>query len=278
YSQVWLVVRRTVGGSEKRCIEHIDRFPADTADAADGYFLDCGLSLDDPRTVTGATKADPVVLSVPAHGFSDGDLVDVADVTGMSELNGNRYTVASSTAETFALFGVDGTEFGAYASGGQVRKAVSAVAGLEHLDGETVSVVADGLVHADATVSSGSLSLEAPASRVHAGYGYPTEIETLRFEGRSPNGTVQARTKRIDHVTLRLHRSRGGRAGPDPGTLDDIELASGASITGAALFSGDRAMAFPAGFGIDGRVVVRQDEPLPFTLLGVIVNIDVAAR
>ena len=278
HSQLWLTVRRTFGGATTRCIEYVDRFLPDEADPADGYFLDCGLSLDDPKPVAAASNADPVILTVPGHGFSNGDLVDVSGISGMSELNGNRYTVAAATADTFALSAIDGTGFGVYASGGEVRKAVSSISGLDHLEGETVRLVTDGTVHPDRTVVSGSVSLASPASRVHAGLGYDTEIETLRFDGPAIGGTAQGKTKRIDRVVLRLHRSRGGKAGPDPASLDDLELSSGDPTPAGVLFSGDREMAFPSGFGADGHVLVRQDEPLPFTLLGIVTHIDVAAR
>ena len=278
HSQLWLTVQRTVNGTTKRCIEFIDRFLAEDADLADAYFLDCGLSLDDPKQIVDATAANPVVVTVSGHGFSNGDSVDVTGVAGMIELNGNRYTVSAATADTFELSATDGSGFSAYLSGGVVRKAVSTVSGADHLEGETVSVVADGTVHADEVVGSGAVTLDAPASRVHVGYAYPTDIETLRFDGPTPGGTAQGKTKRIDHVVLRLHRSKGGKVGPSAEFLDELEPASGMPAAPDAFSSGDREMAFPSGFDQDGHVFVRQDEPLPLTLLGVMTRIDIAAR
>lgn len=278
HTQTWIAVKRTVNGVTRRFIEFIDGYLPDDGDPEDGYFVDCGLSLDDPKAITGATRANPVVLSVPGHGFTNGDSVDVSGVSGMSELNGNRYTVAGAATDTFALSGTDGTAYTAYAAGGQVRKAVGSVSGLDHLDGETVTVVADGAVHADGEVVSGTINLDVPASRVHAGYGYDSEIETLRLDAPARDGTAQGKTKRIDHVVLRLHRSRGGKAGPDAAHLDDIERASGDATADGELFSGDREMAFPAGYGTDAHVLVRQDQPLPFTLLAIMARADIAAR
>lgn len=278
FSQVWLAVKRTINGAPRRCIEILAGFLADDEEAQDAYFVDCGLTLDDPRTVTGATRTDPVVLTVPGHGFANGDSVDLDGLGGMTELNGKRFTAMSATADGFALSGVDGTGYGAYQSGGVARKAVSAVSGLAHLEGETISVVADGVVQGPKTVLSGAITLDSPASRVHAGYGYATDIETLRFEAPVPGGTAQTRTKRIDHVVLRLHRSRGATAGPQSGRLDDLDLASGNATTDVALFSGDREMAFPGGFDADGHVFIRQDQPLPLSVLSVIARINIAAR
>ena len=41
-------------------------------------------------------------------------------VVGMTQLNGNTYTVAGATADTFQLSGVDGSAYTAYSSGGNV--------------------------------------------------------------------------------------------------------------------------------------------------------------
>ena len=69
--------------------------------------------------ITGATQANPVVLTVGAsHGFQDGDTIVVYGVAGMTQLNANEYTVANAGATTIELSGVDGTGYGAYTSGG----------------------------------------------------------------------------------------------------------------------------------------------------------------
>ena len=71
-------------------------------------------------TITGATAADPVVITATAHGLSNDDTVMIDYVVGMTQLNGNTYTVAGATADTFQLSGVDGSAYTAYGSGGTV--------------------------------------------------------------------------------------------------------------------------------------------------------------
>ena len=71
-------------------------------------------------TITAATKADPVVITAAAHGLTDGDSIIIDSVVGMTQLNGNTYTVAGKTTDTFQLSGVDGTGYSTYGSGGQV--------------------------------------------------------------------------------------------------------------------------------------------------------------
>lgn len=74
-------------------------------------------------TISGATQADPVVITATAHSYSDGDSIRINDVEGMTELNGNTYIVANSAANTFELndisgADIDGTGFTAYTSAG----------------------------------------------------------------------------------------------------------------------------------------------------------------
>ena len=70
---------------------------------SDQWFVDSGLTLNNPLTITGATVASPVVVTSTSHGLSNGDTVDITEVVGMTELNGNRYKVANKTDHTIEL-------------------------------------------------------------------------------------------------------------------------------------------------------------------------------
>lgn len=71
-----------------------------------------------PKAVTGVTQANPAVVTVANHGYATGKKVRFAGIVGMTELNGNTYTVTSINANTFSI-GVDSTGYGAYASDGR---------------------------------------------------------------------------------------------------------------------------------------------------------------
>lgn len=88
-------------------------------------------------TITGATAADPVVITA-ANDFTDGDIVQIDGVVGMVELNDNSYTVASATATTFELSGIDGSLFTAYTSGGVATKLMSTTGQVRLIYDDTV--------------------------------------------------------------------------------------------------------------------------------------------
>lgn len=70
------------------------------------------------RVISGATKANPCVITATGHGFSDGDEVRIFGVVGMTELNNRSFTVANKTANTFELSGVNSTSYTTYTSDG----------------------------------------------------------------------------------------------------------------------------------------------------------------
>ena len=85
---------------------------------------DGGHVLEAGKTISGATQANPCVVTATAHGYSNGEEVYIAGVVGMTQLNGKRYTVANITTNTFELTdqvsgtGINSSAFTAYGSAG----------------------------------------------------------------------------------------------------------------------------------------------------------------
>lgn len=149
--------------------------------------------------------------------------------------------------------------------------ATTTISGLNHLEGETVSILADGATHPDKTVSGGSVTLERSSSKVHVGYSYTSTIETLRIEAGADDGVAQGKIKRIHGVTARFFNTVGAELGPDTSNLDRLPFrdSSMAMDQAVPLFNGDKEISFPAGYENDARVVIRQSQPLPMTVLAI---------
>jgi len=149
--------------------------------------------------------------------------------------------------------------------------AVTSISGLNHLEGQTVSILANGAVHPDKTVSSGAITLDYSATKVHIGLNYSSTLQTMRIEAGGTEGTAQGKTKRIHEVVLRLFRTVGVKVGSSETELDRIPFRSSAAAMTAAipLFTGDKEIEFRGGFDTDGFVVVQQDQPLPLTIIGI---------
>jgi hypothetical protein len=270
-SDVWVVVKRYINGATKRYVEYITRFFDESVDPQDAFFVDCGLTYDQPKTVTNATKTNPVVITSTAHGFSNGDKVQFLAINGMTQLNGTTPTIANKTANTFELSGIDGTSYGTYISGGEVRKLVSTISGLSHLEGESVSVLADSAVQPNKTISSGAITLDPPAATVQIGYGYNSDAQMLRIDAGSEDGTSIGKKRRIGKVAFLLLRSLGLKFGMSFDELDEITFrtAHDAMTRAPALFSGIISENYSAPYDFDNQICWRQDQPLPSTILAV---------
>jgi len=149
--------------------------------------------------------------------------------------------------------------------------AVTSLSGLDHLEGETVSVLADGAVHPDEVVVGGSITLDRAASEVAVGLRYNSDLTTLRIEAGSADGTAQGKTKRIHRVLVRLHETLGLKYGPSASQLDTLTFrtASDTMTTAVPLFSGDKELDWDGDYETKGQLHFRQDQPLPATIVAV---------
>jgi len=75
-------------------------------------------------TVTGASKADPCVITCASHPFKTDDRVYFASVGGMTELNSNYYDATYASSSTFSLQNIDSSSYTTYTSGGSVYPCV----------------------------------------------------------------------------------------------------------------------------------------------------------
>ena len=149
--------------------------------------------------------------------------------------------------------------------------ATTSITGLNHLEGVTVTILADGAAHADKTVSNGAITLDRSSTKVHVGYGYTSSLETLRMEAGAEDGIAQGKIKRIHGVTARFFQTVGAELGPDTNNLDRLPFrdSSMAMDQAVPLFNGDKEISFPSGYDNDAKIVIRQTQPLPMTILAI---------
>jgi len=279
---VYFIVNRTIGGVTKRYVERLHSRTS-TGDLQDYFFVDSGLTLDNPQAVVSITQADPVVVEVTGHSWSNGALIDFSDILGTTELNGNRYKIANVAANTFELTdqytdaNIDGTAFTPYLSSGKAREAVTAISGLTHLEGKTVSILANGHVHPQQVVTSGAITLSYAASRVHVGLPYVSDLQTLPTEFSGTNASSFGKKRIVEEVVLELLDTRGGWVGYDIDHLTEFKQRGIAAETYAepvALFTGKHHQPIDSKWRDEGSVWVRQIDPLPMTLLGMSPGVD----
>jgi len=144
------------------------------------------------------------------------------------------------------------------------------LSGMNHLAGRTVDVLADGAVQTSKTVSDdGTITLDRPASKVHAGLPYVSRLQPMRLEAGSMRGTAQTKKKRITKVAVRFHDTLGGRIGFEGGRFEPVYFRSPSVPMGqsSGAWSGDKSVNFPKGWQREGLLEIVQDQALPMGVL-----------
>lgn len=159
--------------------------------------------------------------------------------------------------------------------------AVTSVSGLDHLDGQIVAVVADGVVVSDGDpaaptpvrVIAGAVALPTAASNVHVGLPIRfAELETVDLD--IAGAQIRDKKKRVQALRVVLYQSsRSFRAGRSPAaTLTPYRPQSIDVVT--KVFSGDVELNVVGTFDDNGRVFLRQTDPLPITVLGFVPQVE----
>jgi len=155
------------------------------------------------------------------------------------------------------------------------------VGGLEHLEGQTVKILADGAVQEDKVVSDGTIMLDVPAKIVSVGLGFESVLSPMPIEIEMQNGQSVLRQKCVGELRIRMYDSVGGeaRCGGDRwqkiisrDVLDDT--------MDQAISARDDVIVFNVFSGNDYTPIleVRQGDPLPMNINSIVVTYDVAER
>ena len=285
--RVYVLVERDINGKLYRFVERMADRRID--DVQDSVFLDASRTYRATElAISGVTSANPgVVTTAGGHGLSNGDIVDisgvyVSDVTNTAfktldteYINGVGFTVANATGNTFELNigsdAFDTSSMPAYVSGGVVRATTSTIANLWHLEGEEVTVLANGYVET-ATVSSGQLTLDTPASRVCVGLPYVAELQTLRLVNQGAGGeAIMSRSKRVIRPALLVEKTLGMELKTPNTSAVPVRFAFPAKWgQPPALVTDLIEPSVTPDWDKSGTLVVRQPDPLPSAILAIL--------
>ncbi len=291
---IYFVVNRTINGQVVRYIERLSsrQFTNDL----DAFFVDSGLSYDgrntEGRTATisgGSGKWSyqvPYTLTMSGGSyFSSGDVgaqiqfpytgtdpVDGTDVAMqlrcdiVSVESGNSVTITANRDIPAVLQNTATTNW---------TMARQTFSGLEHLEGQTVNILSDASVEPQKVVTGGAVTLEKPGGVVHIGLPINAQFETLDININGQE-TLLDKKQLINTVTLVVNASRGIWASTPGGQWyeypqrefefydDPVEDATGKV-----------EVKLDSIWEKNGRLKIRQTDPLPLSVLAVIPRITV---
>lgn len=150
---------------------------------------------------------------------------------------------------------------------------IQVVKGLDHLEGEHISVLADCDLQENILVSNGSVKLRTPASNIFAGLPYEFELETLNLEGESTQGL----SKIVNSIDVMVDKSRedfftvasNGQMSQNPRSINSINNPN-------YLYSGNISVFCFSDFSDKATVCLKQSKPFPLTINSISMDVTVA--
>jgi hypothetical protein len=150
----------------------------------------------------------------------------------------------------------------------------SSITGLWHLEGETVSILADAAVHPTRVVTNGAVTLDASYSVVHIGLPYSSRLRTLPLSMEAA-AAGQGTRKNVNEVHIRVAQSSLVKAGSTFDKLTSFPARAVSDDYGQppALRTGELSFKITPTWSQDGAVCVEQDQPLPLTVLSMTLDV-----
>lgn len=141
------------------------------------------------------------------------------------------------------------------------------ISGLEHLIGEAVAVLADGLVVTGKSVSaSGTITLDTAASVVQVGLAVTNKVKLLPLAAGSQLGSPLGMMKKLSKPVFRVYRSLGLEVGEDGGNMEEL-FRTGLGALQTTLQTDVVEAPSTLGWEDDQQLYIRNTKPLPSTIL-----------
>jgi hypothetical protein len=294
--ETWFIVERTINGATKRYLEFVEEefaedeelkrlIGSDPVAKELAFFVDSGLTYDgwnaDPsKTLTllavdwtaGTTGTMEAVGHAPFSGADlgrefrfrqlDMGIIKPVVVRIDSVISAAMANVTFMTAVPAALQNV-AVDWWA--------RCATILLGLEHLEGQTVQILVDGATHPDLVVAGGQVTLSRQAARAHVGLGYESLVQPMNFEQGSAEGSARGKQKRFPELTLSVVSSLGGDYGSPGKELTELEYRQpdDPMDDSPPLFTGEITVKNDRGWSKEAQLLLRQRQPLPFTVTSI---------
>jgi len=258
----------------------------------DGYTITSMAYVAAPHPIVFATRSDGTLLGLTYiaehevaawhhHDTAAGGVFECVCATAESAedalyaivrrtINGRtvRYIERKHTRRFTALEDAFFVDCGATYEG----SAATTISGLDHLEGATVSILADGAVLTQQAVANGAITLSTAASTVQIGLPITADLETLPLS-LEMEAAGQGAQKNVNEVFLRVNNSAGIFAGPSFTRLIEIKTRTNEPYGSPPRMISDviRAKILP-GWNPSAGVAIRQSNPLPITVLSLVLD------
>lgn len=272
---VYIMTQRYINGRWTKMIEKIASRQFENVEEA--WCVDAGLAntinTPDADLAPSAASGNLVLFEASDPVFEATDVGSIIRVGGgmgevMEFIDSTHVKVFISRPITDVLAETNPpVPIGAAPGEWSLDKPIREVGGLGHLEGETVSILADGAVLPSQVVVNGSVDIGFPATRVIIGLRYTCIAKPL-----PPNSTetvIEDKRKRMVQTAVRLNESRGLKIGYSMDSLVEMKERTDENYAEATVTkTGMKIAVVDAPFELDTELYYVQDYPLPVTILG----------
>lgn len=184
----------------------------------------------------------------------------------------NMYAVVERTINGIANNYLERFDFNTYTdSAVQYTTGLPATVftGLDHLEGETCRVIADGNVLDNVTVVGGSVTISrAATTKCEIGLNFTPLSETLPYANPEAIGPSTGKEKKTVEVYVRVHATSSLKIN---GQRIDFYSLSGVNPLDAInpIYSGMVNVVDIPNWDTDATITITQDDPLPMTILSI---------
>jgi hypothetical protein len=260
----------------------------------EGYTLRQWTYQQAPNSVVWIVRNDGVLLALTymkehdiwawSRHDTDGQYRSVCAITG--EFEDNLFMVVKRTVDGQAKYYLelmqqkwiaeDGIEEAFFVDCGLSYYGTPAtvLSGLDHLEGKTVSVLADGSPVEDLVVASGSITLPYPASVVHVGLPYTSILAPMPYEADAKDGTTLGRLRTVGLSRIRVLDTVGGQYGSSETELYDFPYLPDEWGAAVQPYSGDLEFSPDTQHTSQTTVYITQDRPLPMTVIALMLDVN----
>ena len=277
--KVYTVVERFINGAWRKFIELQDSRTVDLVEdyAGSDSFLDLEHIEPAAQLTIPSTTGTGVTVEASASVFASGNVGDII-YAGGGKLEVTAFTsgteitcdilreITDVVCETSPALPKRQP-----AGDWSIATPVVELSGLWHLEGESLSVLADGDVYLEETVTNGKITIDTPATKIIAGLPYECDLQTLPVI--STQGIVEISRKKIEAAGMRLHQTRGLSIGPDFDSLVEMKDLTDEDWGEILKLRNETVYEeLEDNWDVDGVFVLRQSYPLPAAVLNLFVD------
>ena len=157
--------------------------------------------------------------------------------------------------------------------------ATTTIDGLDHLEGETVAILADGAVIPSQTVSGGEITLPESISKAAVGLPFRYILEPMRIDVSNASGNTMGSEKKITELSVSFIETMNAKYGKDVDNLYPFNWRTTEPYTSPpVMFTGDKTVIFDGGFSTEDSIVISGDDPTPCTVRSIVARVDKVGR